>query len=102
MNVTLNTANIAAYLALDADNPNVDPAFDPDEKNWPDCLPALPGPWHMSIAELDSWVAYYRSRLRGLGRGCGALTPTEEAHRAEVEGQVNSRHEARRHSAFGR
>jgi hypothetical protein len=62
----------------------------------------LVAPWRMSIEALDSWVAYYRSRLRGLGRGCGALTPTEETHRAEVEGQVNSRHEARRHSAFPR
>jgi hypothetical protein len=26
----------------------------------------------------------------------------EETHRAEVEAQVNSRHEARRHSAFPR
>jgi hypothetical protein len=102
MNITLNAHYLAAFRLADADNPNVDPAFDESELNWPDCLPALPGPWHMSIAELDSWIAFYRTRVRFQERGLGGLTPTEEAHRAEVEGQVNSRHEARRHSSFPR
>jgi predicted GIY-YIG superfamily endonuclease len=61
---------------------------------------ALPGPWKMSISELDSWLSYYRTRLRGLPLGCGALTAAETAHRAEVEANINARHEARRHSRF--
>lgn len=80
------------------DDPNTDPAFDADEPNWPPT--ALPSPWAMSISELDSWLAYYRTRLRGLGRGCGALTAIETQHRGEVEANINARHEARRHSAF--
>jgi hypothetical protein len=72
-------------------------ATDPDETA---DTAALPGPWKMSIAELDSWNDFYRTRLRGLGPGCGALTAAETAHRAEVEANINARHEARRHSAF--
>jgi hypothetical protein len=79
-------------------DPNTDPTFDADEQNWPPI--ALPSPWAMSIAELDSWNAYYRGRLRLQGRGCGALTADETTHRAEVEANINARHEARRHSAF--
>lgn len=90
MTIAIDLANLRAWETG---------ATDPDEA--PDTA-ALPGPWQMSIAELDSWLAYYRTRLRGLGRGCGALTAEETTHRAEVEGQINQRHEARRHSAFNR
>jgi hypothetical protein len=83
-------------------NPNRDTTFDESEPNWPACHPPLPAPWRMSIEALDSWNDFYRTRLRGLGPGCGALTATETAHRAEVEANINARHEARRHSAFSR
>jgi hypothetical protein len=55
--------------------------------------------WAMSIRELDSWHAYYRTRERGLGLGCGALTGAEQAHRADILRNIALRHEARRHSS---
>jgi hypothetical protein len=61
---------------------------------------SLPAPWRMSIEELDSWVAFYRTRLRGLGLGCGALTGAEQAHRADILRNIALRQEARRHSSF--
>jgi hypothetical protein len=74
-------------------DPNRDTAFDESEPN-------LPGAWAMSIRELDSWHAYYRTRERGLGLGCGALTGAEQAHRADILRNIALRHEARRHSSF--
>lgn len=91
MTVTLHTANIAAFLAADAADRA--PADAPDSA-------ALPGPWQMSIAELDSWKDYYRTRAGGASPRLGALTATEEAHRAEVASEVNARHDTRRRSKF--
>jgi hypothetical protein len=87
------------------------PAFDDDEAlpvtvvNLTNCPEtgytdnaSLPPPWDMSIFQLDGWNAYHAERQR-LGR---ALSDAERAHWDEVRGQINSRHEARRHSYFSR
>jgi hypothetical protein len=89
------------------------PAFDEDEAlpvtvvnltNCPETVhtenASLPAPWRMSIEELDSWVAFYRTRLRGLGLGCGALTDAELRHRGDIDRNVALRDEARRHSYY--
>jgi hypothetical protein len=59
---------------------------------------SLPPPRDMSIFQLDGWDAYHAARQL-LGR---ALSDAERAHWDEVRGQINSRHEARRHSYFSR
>jgi hypothetical protein len=106
----IDRATLDAWLETASDpDPNRDTAFDADEAlpvtvvNLTNCPEtgytdnaSLPPPWDMSICQLDGWNAYHAARQR-LGR---ALTDAERAHWDEVRGQLNARHEARRHSDF--